>query len=215
MTLTDFARTRLSIRNRYNPDWDSTYSVFLDVDSSEDIVDLPIMLKWYYDNISLSKDRIVIPLYEGTIINRKQSSTMINDFIRRPFYNKLTAVKSNKGHLYYGNSGLIMDSDRHILFLSCIRIDKESPLKSGQPVYYIAPDVFHNDGLLHKAIAKNILPAITDSSPYNRRDYIINISTDIDEKFLTRPAKPSISLDTDKVVADIVKNNIDSIFYDN
>lgn len=146
----------------------STFSKWLEVDLSKNDVEIPTFIKYdIYRLISrrgLSEGenaftgKVYIPIQCGDPYITKTGDGIINTL----FINSLdtfTEVNTTKG-IYYGHSGIILDSNFNIIFLVTLNCHKEGTniLYTGANIY-IHPKVFLEEKeVLHSCILKKLIP---------------------------------------------------------
>lgn len=101
-----------------------------------------------------------VPLsYHNTTTNRRTASTVVSDMFNSPVLHK---VVTNKGSVYYGTSGLILDEEFNVLLIILLRIRKnvetsETYLRGIE--LRVSPLVFQRqEDLVCKSIIKEIIP---------------------------------------------------------
>lgn len=109
-----------------------------------------------------SKDPIKIsyPLYIGSEQTSKTVDSIFKGFIRCDRSTRLINIKTSKGLDYYGGQGLIFDNSWNPIMMCGFNINinrADKCIKFLKPVCFISPDVFTNNDLISKAIAKKII----------------------------------------------------------
>lgn len=146
----------------------STFSKWLEIDLSKNDIEIPAFIK--YDIYRLINGRglsegenaftgkVYIPIQYGYSYITKTGDGIINTL----FINSLdtfTKVNTTKG-IYYGNSGIILDSNFNVIFLATLNCHKEGTniLYTGANIY-IHPKVFLEEKeILHSCILKKLIP---------------------------------------------------------
>lgn len=174
--------------------------------------------------------KIVIPMYVNTYnLTTRTADSIVNIFFSRTtFHQRLQKVTTNKGEVYYGGKGIILDKDFNILLLCtivCRRMEHRGRqvMSYYKPVIHVSPQVFlRNEGLINKSILKKIIPFyishdIGEISAHN--DFWDDIPEGtkpqvlIDDvnKFIEHPVKPSPQRCSDDVLNQLLIDNIDDV----
>ena len=146
----------------------STFSRWLEVDLSKNDIEIPAFIK--YDIYRLINGRglsegentftgkIYIPVQYGYPYIAKTGDAIINTLFNTGS-DTFTKVSTTKG-IYYGSSGIILDSNFNIIFLATLNCHKEGAniLYTGANIY-IHPKVFLEEKeILHSCILKKLIP---------------------------------------------------------
>lgn len=146
-------------------------------------------------------------------------------FFNRAYNGRLWKVTTNKGEVYYGRRGLIMDDNFTPLLLSTENLIWDKELLTTRPALdyniYLHPEVFIDDSKsLNKVLAKKGI-AFYLSNHVNtwRQMGTFNIKVeDISERFFEFPVKPTVNHcsaeDFGKVLKDNKEELINQIKYD-
>lgn len=154
------------------------YDKFLSVDISESQIEVPIFCrevveasiynKLQYPNINnfSAIKEIIVPLYCNTMVqNKRTADSIIKEFFTRTnFGSRLQKVVTNKGEIYYGGKGIILDKDFTPLLIATLIGEKE--IVDGNTVFiynrgtiHVNPKVFlDTSGLISKSILKKVIP---------------------------------------------------------
>lgn len=158
---------------------DSTvYDKFLSVNIGESEIEVPVFCrnrieefiydKLQYPSISGSRNikEIIVPLYCNTMVqNKRTADSIIKEFFTKTnFGNRLQKVVTNKGEIYYGGKGIILNKDFTPLFIATLIGEKE--VVDGNTVFtynrgtiHVNPKVFLDiSGLISKSILKKVIP---------------------------------------------------------
>lgn len=146
----------------------STFSRWLEVDLSKNDIEIPAFIKYdiyrLIKGIGLSEGeniftgKIYIPVQCGYSYTAKTGDAIINTLFNVGS-DTFTKVNTTKG-IYYGHSGIILDSNFNIIFLVTLNCHKEGTniLYTGANIY-IHPKVFLEEKeVLHSCILKKLIP---------------------------------------------------------
>ena len=146
----------------------STFSRWLEVDLSKNDIEIPTFIK--YDIHRLINGRglpegentftgkVYIPVQYEYPYTAKTGDAIINTLFNINS-DTFTKVNTTKG-IYYGNSGIILDSKFNVIFLATLNCHKEDTniLYTGVNIY-IHPKVFLEEKeVLHSCIIKKLIP---------------------------------------------------------
>lgn len=211
--------------------------VVIDISSNE--IEIPVFARVVVESVIRAKlesshinhvGKIVIPMYVNTYnqFRRTADSIVVEFFSRVNFSSRLQKVTTNKGEVYYGAKGIILDKDFNVLLL-CTIICRKVELGGRQrmsyykPVIHISPQVFlRNEGLIHKSILKKIIPFyvthnIDAVSTHAFFSSDIPIGTkpqmliDNVDRFIEKPAKPTPQRCSDDILNQLLIDNIDDV----
>lgn len=213
-------------------------SRMLVVDVSSDEVEVPVVAKSLVESVitdnlihSNNIQKVVVPLYVNSRNqSRRTADSIINDFFTRTmFRHRLQKVTTNKGEVYYGNRGIILDKDFKPLIL-CSILSKKVETRTMvfmdyyKPIIHVSPEIFLNEtGLINKHILKKIIPFYLTHSidrviaydgrfrsmiPENTKPQIL--IEDI-SKFIETPVLPNPSTCSNKAINEFLLDNIDDV----
>lgn len=208
--------------------------------SNEDSIEVPVfgrnIIEGYLRTKSMvaannAVKKVVIPLFSNcSPITRRTSDSIITEFFfKTTFTNRLKKITTNKGEVYYGNRGIILDSSFNILFLgtlTCKKLDEDSTnlYCYTESFIHISPKVFLNKtGLLEKAILNKIIPyyLTTSIGVYNRNAGFAVDSGVLKPKILVEdinlvssPKPPKIDTYSDDAMNELIMENIDDLLVD-
>lgn len=146
----------------------NTFSRWLEVDLSKNDIEIPTFIK--YDIYRLINRRglpegentftgkVYVPVQYGHFYTAKTGDAIINTLFNTDS-NTFNRVSTTKG-VYYGNSGIILDSNFNVIFLVTLNCHKEGTniLYTGANIY-IHPKVFLEEKeVLHSCILKKLIP---------------------------------------------------------
>lgn len=182
-----------------------------------------------YPSISNIK-KVIVPMYVNSYPqSRRTADSIITDFFTRVDFNqRLQKVTTNKGEVYYGGKGLILDKDFKPLLL-CSLVCKKMEHRGRQimsyykPVVHVSPQVFlDGNGLISKSILKKVIPLYVshnilsvNTPSYFRSDIPDNtkpqILIDDVSGYIEEPIKPTPQKCSDEVLNQILIDNIDEV----
>ena len=142
----------------------------IDVSSNE--IEVPVFARSVVESVVRGKlefpyishaSKIVIPMYVNTynMAARTADSIMNIFFSRTNFNQRLQKITTNKGEVYYGGKGIILDKDFNILFLCtivCRRMEHRGRqvMSYYKPVIHVSPQVFlRGDGLSFLCVSQH------------------------------------------------------------
>ena len=174
--------------------------------------------------------KIVIPMYVNTYnLSTRTANSIVNIFFSRTtFHQRLRKVTTNKGEVYYGGKGIILDKDFNILLLCtivCRKIEHEGRqmMSYYKPIIHVSPQVFlRNEGLINKSILKKIIPFYISHNIYeiSTHDYFRDgipegtkpqVLIDDVNRFIEYPVKPSPQKCSDDVLNQLLIDNADDV----
>lgn len=209
------------------------------IDVSSDEIEVPVFAKSAVESVISVKlefphtthtSKIVIPMYVNTYNQqRRTADSIVSDFFSRVDFNRrLQKVTTNKGEVYYGGRGIILDKDFNILLL-CTIVCKKMEYRDRQvmsyykPIIHVSPQVFlRGEGLIDKTILKKIIPfyvshsiGTVSTSTYFRSNIPEGtkpqILIDDVSKFIENPTKPTPQKCSDDVLNQLLVDNIDDV----
>ena len=209
------------------------------IDMSSDEIEIPVFARFVVESVVTDKlkyplmahpSKIVIPMYVNTYNqSRRTADSIVNDFFSRvTFSHRLQKVTTNKGEVYYGGKGIILDKDLNILLLCtmvCKRMEHggRQVMSYYKPIVHVSPQLFLGDkGLLGKSILKKIIPFYVShdiDGIYTHAYFMDNIPIGtkpqilIDDvsKFIENPVKPTPQKCSDEALNQILIDNIDDV----
>ena len=209
------------------------------IDVSSDEIEVPVFARFVVESVVRGKlefpyithtSKIVIPMYVNTYNqSRRTADSIVNGFFSRVNFNqRLQKVTTNKGEVYYGGRGIILDKDFNILLLCtivCKRMEHggRQVMSYYKPMIHVSPQVFlRGEGLVDKSILKKIIPFYVSHNigsistrAYFRSDIPEGtkpqILIDDVSKFIENPAKPTPQKCSDDVLNQILADNVDDV----
>ena len=209
------------------------------IDVSLDEIEVPVFARYSVESVIRNKfefpsikyvDKIVIPMYVNTPNqSRRTADSIVNNFfLNTNFNHRLQKVTTNKGEVYYGGKGIILDKDFNILLL-CTIVCKKIEYRGGQvmsyykPMIHVSPQVFlKGESLICKSILKKIIPFYVShdidsvtTHAYFRSDIPEGtkpqILIDDVNKFIENPTKPTPQKCSDEVLNQLLMDNVDDV----
>ena len=209
------------------------------IDVSSDEIEVPVFAKSAVESVVRDKlefpyvshvNKIIIPMYVNTYTqSRRTADSIVGEFFSRVNFNqRLQKVITNKGEVYYGGKGIILDKDFNILLLctlACRRMEYRGRqvMSYYKPIIHVGPQVFLRDeGLIDKSILKKIIPFYLSQNICQTRtnpDFVSDIPEGtkpqilIDDvsKLIERPVKPTPQKYSDDVLNQILADNADDV----
>ena len=229
----DVANTETTLDNH------NVFNRLFVIDVSSDEIEVPVFAKPAVESVISVKlefphtthtSKIVIPMYVNTYNQqRRTADSIVSDFFSRVDFNRrLQKVTTNKGEVYYGGRGIILDKDFNILLL-CTIVCKKMEYRDRQvmsyykPMIHVSPQVFlRGDSLINKAILKKVIPFyishnintvgtyyyFTNAIPEGTKPQIL---IDDVSKFIENPTKPTPQKCSDDVLNQLLVDNIDDV----
>lgn len=144
----------------------STFSRWLEVDLSKNDIEIPAFIKYNIYRLinglpegeNAFTGKVYIPVQHGYHYLAKTGDGIINHLFNNgsDTFKEVNTTKS----IYYGNSGIILDSNFNVIFLATLNCHKEGTniLYTGANIY-IHPKVFLEEKeILHSCILKKLIP---------------------------------------------------------
>ncbi|QOR58319.1 hypothetical protein [uncultured phage cr106_1] len=218
-------------RSLSNYSENNIFERFIEVDLSGNSIECPVMcrvpIEQYLRNYTRETvEKVTVPLYTNNVPVPKRTASSIFKFFDTQAIDRLSKVTTNKGEIYYGGKGIILNSEFKVLVL-CV-CEYEQGENSGMTIPYICgyrayihPSVFLSSGLVEKGIIKTYIPSIVDGRIYcydtsnalalsNSLEVEVIIS-DVTDKFIKTPVKPKIESFTVENVNKFLLDNLDEI----
>ena len=209
------------------------------IDVSSDEIEVPVFAESAVESVIRDKlefpyvshvNKIIIPMYVNTYTQLKRTA----DCIVREFFSgvnfdkRLQKVITNKGEVYYGSKGIILDKDFNILLLctlACRRMEyrDRQVMSYYKPIIHVSPQVFlRGEGLIEKSILKKIIPFYVSQNidPIRTNPGFVNdipegtkpqILIDDVSKLIENPVKPTPQKCSDDVLNQILADNADDV----
>lgn len=209
----------------------------IDVSSNE--IEVPVFARSVIETIVKGRleyphirqaSKAVIPMYVNTHNqSRRIANSIVTDFFSRVNFNqRLQKVTTNKGEVYYGGKGIILDKDFNILFLCTIvcrkmKYGERQVMSYYKPIIHVSPQVFlRGEGLIDKFILKKIIPFYVSHNIDSVNTHAF-FRSDIPEgtkpqiliddvnRFIEKPVKPTPQKCLDDVLNQLLIDNIDDV----
>lgn len=209
------------------------------IDVSSDEIEVPVFAKSAVESVVRDKlefpyvshvNKIIIPMYVNTYTQlRRTADCIVREFFSGLNFNKrLQKIITNKGEVYYGNKGIILDKDFNILLLctlACRRMEyrDRQVMSYYKPIIHVSPQVFlRSEGLIEKSILKKIIPFYVSQNidPIWTNPGFVNdipegtkpqILIDDVSKLIENPVKPTPQKCSDDVLNQILADNADDV----
>ena len=209
------------------------------IDVSSDEIEVPVFAESAVESVIRDKlefpyvshvNKIIIPMYVNTYTQlRRTADCIVREFFSGVNFNKrLQKVITNKGEIYYGSKGIILDKDFNILLLctlACRRTEYmgRQVISYYKPIIHVSPQVFlGSEGLIEKSILKKIIPFYVSQNidPIWTNSGFVNdipegtkpqILIDDVSKLIENPVKPTPQKCSDDVLNQILADNADDV----
>lgn len=128
---------------------------------------------------------------------RRTTDSIFKYFFSRNRYNSLNYLglkkaTTSKGEVYYGASGLILNSNFEPIMIGMNEYGKDGDtIHFERCVLKVSPEVFISEGLLEKAIVKKLIPFY---SRYNIEGGTVRIEVDDISKYVVKPVPPKANV---------------------
>lgn len=232
---------RDSLRTALTLDSNNVFRRNLVIEVNNDEIEVPVIARNQFEYIISSElashryiisDKIILPLYDN---KPSQGRRTFDSIIRQMFTNveyseRLQKVITNKGEVYYGGKGIILDENFTPLLLCTLTAKKSTATEElgslmyyYRPVCHINPKVFlEPDRLINKGIIKKLIPIYTENSISIPRTYglfrannignrKVKVVIDNFDKFFTVPTKPTPSTCSNDILNECLVENIEDI----
>ena len=183
------------------------------------LFEIPTLIEGHVRNGISNCDTIYMPIgHTSSIIPKRSVSPILFSFYQQS--TMLATINTSKGERYYGCSGLILNSEFKIIFITTVEgyIDSDGDFKPVRHICRIPPRTFINtSGLLEKAICKKFIPYLASLNIklyYDGLQYEYKKPTIIIEdcdRFLIKPTVPTAIPNLNEALNDVVVNNINLI----
>ena len=209
------------------------------IDVSSDEIEVPVFARSAVESVVRDRlkfpyvshvNKIIIPMYVNTYTqSRRTADSIVGEFFSKVNFNqRLQKVITNKGEVYYGGKGIILDKDFNILLLctlACRRMEYggRQVMSYYKPIIHVSPQVFlRGEGLIDKSILKKIIPFYLSQNIYPVCT-IPNFVSDIPEgtkpqiliddvsKLIENPVKPTPQKYSDDILNQILADNADDV----
>ena len=233
IAINDVTNTEITLDNH------NAFNRLFVIDVSSDEIEVPVFAKFAVESVVRDRleppyvshvNKIIIPMYANTYTqSRRTADSIVGEFfLRVDFKKRLQKVITNKGEIYYGGKGIILDKDFNILLLctlACRRMEHRGRqiMSYYKPIIHISPQVFlRGEGLIAKSILKKIIPFYLSQNIdtiYTNPGFISDIPEGtkpqilIDDvsKLIENPVKPTPQKCSDDVLNQILADNADDV----
>lgn len=216
----------------------NVFNRMLVVDVSSDEIEVPMVAKSAVEHVvtenlihSYNAQKVVVSLYVNSRNqSRRTADSIVNEFFTRTYFrNRLQKVTTNKGEVYYGNRGIILDKDFKPLIL-CSIVSKKVEVNGRifmdyyKPIVRVSPEVFLNEtGLINKSILKKIIPFYLTHNVGRVNTYDGKFRSNIPEntkpqiliedisRFIETPAIPNPSTCSNETLNKFLLDNVDEV----
>ena len=157
---------------------------------------------------------VVIPLTILSEQSRRTADSILKWFFgtgrRYREYLGLKKAITNKGDVYYGAKGIVLDKDFTPLIVGIKEFDRDG-FSFNRAILKVHPKVFTSGGIIEKAIIKKLIPFYSTKTVSNR-----TVKVEVDDtivKYVLRPSIPSgITINED--MRAIISKNKEEILKD-
>lgn len=241
-TSNDVSGSIVSLSNELSLEHNNTFNRGLITKIGGDEVEIPVIAREHIetvikDNISFpyvcKVKFIILPLYENSAPQERRTfDSFIRQFFTGVGYNhRLQKITSNKGEVYYGGKGLILDDKYNPLIICTLKAkkvqrDNETQMVYYRPVVYVSPTVFiEPDKLINKGIIKKLIPYYTnreitfprprtghfESVPDNSNNLKAVVIIDNLDRFFVKPIVPKPKGNIEESLNECLIDNIEDI----
>lgn len=222
-----------SISSNPNPEINYLYNnvcgLAFSIDFSKNHLIIPMFCRSFIDDVIYnilnggSVDECIVGLYaNGRPSDKRTANAIFKYFNNTSFGDKLSKVVTNKGVIYYGGHGIILDKDMKPLVLCAIEgefIENNfirNDFKYTRAVIYVHPSVFNSSEVVEKGIIKTLIPAYTSRSIrcFFRGNITLTpevVIKDFTDDFFIRPIAPKPSEFTKENINTFLLDYVDDI----
>ena len=221
-------------RDNFSYSNNNVFERFLETDLLGNKIECPVMARKYVEPALMKRvssfglpvvEKVSIPLYTEHRPTSRRTASSIFKFFERETQTRIDKVVTNKGEVYYGGKGIILNAEFKVLALCVL----EYNLKEGEelPVLnklktYIHPSVFLSNGLIEKGIIKTYIPSLIEENIYyptwltsmrgaSASSKVEVTISDVTDKFIKTPVKPKVSEFTEENVNKFLLSKFDKI----
>lgn len=166
--------------------------------------------------LTKENSEVVIPLTYNISSETKVYKTthmLFYHLIRSPRAgNRLNVLRSSTGELFYGASGILLDSNKNPLMLATVKTSGIRLMKLEELILYISPSIFTNNGVVDKYLKDKVLPRILSGVNLDSQviyDRYVTDRVNIDSNGRMRSAVPRI------IISDSINNFFTTTVDDN
>jgi hypothetical protein len=160
---------------------------------------------------------VISPLYIGPYSKQCAGADTILKFFHRENSGRLNKAYTPKDEIYYGNNGIILDSNFDPLLLIMAYVTKPTNNRffvKQQYIVHISPKVFTEDTkILNKSLARKAVPYYLThtSSSWSEPDLSYKVVIDDCSQFIKKPKVPNINKCSNADMTKVLKDNIDEV----
>lgn len=123
-------------------------------------------------HIRTPQNEVIIPLsYRKYNAGKsyKSAHMLLYHLIQTPLMGgRLTRVSASSGEMFYGSSGLLMDSNMNPMMLATVKTSTSlGVINLEELILYISPNIFTEEGFLNKYIRDKVIPYVLSGAPFN------------------------------------------------
>lgn len=222
-----------SVSSNPNPEINYLYNnvcgLAFSIDFSKNHLIIPMFCRSFIDDDIYnilnggSVDECIVGLYaNGRPSDKRTANAIFKYFNNTSFGDKLSKVVTNKGVIYYGGHGIILDKDMKPLVLCAIEgefIENNfirNDFKYTRAVIYVHPSVFNSSEVVEKGIIKTLIPAYTSRSIrcFFRGNITLTpevVIKDFTDDFFIKPVVPKPSEFTKENINTFLLDYVDDI----
>lgn len=200
------------------------FNLLESVDISGDSFEIPINVKRIVETTLMTNEarvsKFVLPFCIGSVSTKRTADSVISTLFSSSNGIEMLQSFRLKDDVYYGNPGLILDSEFKPIVYCCYSYGG-TPIECKEFRAYIHPTVFQNPTkIMHKAIISRVIPAILDipswepiitvflRSPKIKSTLIIKDRSDI----IVTPSIPS-GIDVDRDINQMLNDKVEEVLY--
>lgn len=221
-------------RDNFSYSNNNVFERFLETDLLGNKIECPVMARKYVEPALMERvssfglpvvEKVSIPLYTEHRPTSRRTASSIFKFFERETQTRIDKVVTNKGEVYYGGKGIILNAEFKVLALCVLEYnlkeEKELPVLNKLKTY-IHPSVFLSNGLVEKGIIKTYIPSLIEENIYyptwltstreaSASSKVEVTISDVTDKFIKTPVKPKVSEFTEENVNKFLLSKFDKI----
>jgi hypothetical protein len=161
----------------------------------------------------------VSPLYISTYYNFKSVSgpEAIIKWFNREQVGRIVKVVTNKGEIFYGNNGIILDKDFTPLLLATAKVHWDESADSAivdKYIVYVHPKVFIDDSVaMNKSLARKAVPFYLSHSIYDCWTVSVPVEVKIEDcsNFVVKAKDCKETIPDSDSFTKVLQDNIDEV----